>query len=171
MKFNLIKTDGDARACLLETNRGAIHTPAFMPVGTVGTVKAMSPDELKEIGAEIMLCNTYHLYLRPGHEIISSLGGIHKFMNWDRPILTDSGGFQVFSLNGIRKIDEDGVTFKSHIDGSMHRFTPEKSIAIQENLGADIIMAFDECAPPYERDYIELAMFRTHAWAERCLQS
>src|SRR4030042_1385180 len=112
MKFNLIKTDGNARACLLETNKGLIYTPVFMPVGTVGTVKAMSPDELKEIGAEIMLCNTYHLYPRPGHEIISSLGGIHKFMNWDRPILTDSGGFQVFSLSALRKIEEGAVQCK-----------------------------------------------------------
>ena len=117
----------------------------------------------------LVLANTYHLYLRPGDELVAEMGGLHEFMHWPHPILTDSGGFQVFSLAEIRKIDEDGVTFKSHIDGSMHRLTPEKSIEIQENLGADIIMAFDECAPPYEREYNERAMARTHAWAQRCL--
>jgi queuine tRNA-ribosyltransferase len=123
---------------------------------------------LHDLEARLILANTYHLYLRPGDELIAEMGGLHPFMNWPNPILTDSGGFQVFSLAESRKIDEDGVTFKSHIDGSTHRLTPEKSIAIQENLGADIIMAFDECAPPYERSYNERALSRTHSWAVRC---
>ena len=123
---------------------------------------------LMDLGASLVLSNTYHLYLRPGDELVAEMGGLHQFMQWDGPMLTDSGGFQVFSLSESRKVDDDGVTFKSHIDGSTHRFTPEKSIHIQENLGADIIMAFDECAPPYERHYIERAMQRTHAWAVRC---
>jgi queuine tRNA-ribosyltransferase len=126
---------------------------------------------LEELGASLVLANTYHLYLRPGDELVAEIGGLHDFMNWSRPILTDSGGFQVFSLAQTRKIDEDGVTFTSHIDGSTHRFTPEKSIAIQENLGADIIMAFDECAPPYDREYNARAVIRTHAWVERCLRA
>ena len=169
MKFNLIKTDGNARACLLETNRGLIHTPVFMAVGTVGTVKAMSPDELKEIGAEIILCNTYHLYLRPGHEIISSLGGIHKFMNWDRPILTDSGGFQVFSLSALRKIEEDGVHFKSHLDGSMHFIGPKEAMEIQSLLGSDIAMVLDDCTPyPSSHEYAKNSLYRTIKWAEQC---
>ncbi len=141
----------------------------FAPVGTQATVKAVTPAQLTEIGASLILANTYHLYLRPGDDVVAGLGGLHRFMSWSGPILTDSGGFQVFSLAANRKIDEDGVTFKSHIDGSTHRLTPEKSIAIQENLGADIIMAFDECAPPYDRDVIQAAMRRTHAWAERCV--
>ncbi len=144
-------------------------TPVFAPVGTQATVKAVTPAQLTEIGASLILANTYHLYLRPGDELVAELGGLHRFMNWSGPILTDSGGFQVFSLAANRKIDEDGVTFKSHIDGSSHRLTPEKAIAIQENLGADIIMAFDECALPYDRDVIQSAMRRTHAWAERCV--
>jgi queuine tRNA-ribosyltransferase len=140
-------------------------------VGTQATVKAVTPAQLHEVGASLVLANTYHLYLRPGDELVAQLGGLHSFMNWPAPMLTDSGGFQVFSLADTRKIDEDGVTFKSHIDGSTHRLTPEKSIAIQENLGADIIMAFDECAPPYDRAYNERALVRTHAWAERCLSA
>jgi queuine tRNA-ribosyltransferase len=139
-----------------------------MPVGTQATVKAMAPRDLEDLGATVILANTYHLYLRPGDERIARLGGLHAFMGWDGPILTDSGGFQVFSLAQRRKIDADGVTFRSHIDGSEHRFTPEKAIAIQENLGADIMVCFDECADPSDYDYIVGAMNRTHAWAERC---
>jgi queuine tRNA-ribosyltransferase len=169
MKFNIIKTDGDARAGLIETDRGKIHTPAFMPVGTLGTVKAMSPDELKGSGAEIILCNTYHLYLRPGHEIISSLGGIHKFMNWDRTILTDSGGFQVFSLSALRKIEENGVYFKSHLDGSMHFIGPKEAMEIQSLLGSDITMVLDDCTPyPSSYEYTLESLKRTTLWAKQC---
>jgi queuine tRNA-ribosyltransferase len=155
----------------LHTPHGEVLTPAFAPVGTQATVKAVTPAQLQELGASLVLANTYHLYLRPGDELVAELGGLHRLMNWPRPILTDSGGFQVFSLAASRKIDDDGVTFKSHIDGSTQRLTPEKSIAIQENLGADIIMAFDECAPPHDRDTNQRALQRTHAWAERCLQA
>ncbi|MBM4136766.1 MAG: tRNA guanosine(34) transglycosylase Tgt [Nitrospira sp.] len=169
MRFHIIKTDGNARACLTETPRGQINTPAFMPVGTVGTVKAMSPDELKEMGAEIILCNTYHLYLRPGHEIVSSLGGIHTFMNWDRVILTDSGGFQVFSLSALRKIEDKGVHFKSHLDGSMHFIGPEEAMEIQSLLGSDIAMVLDECTPyPSSYDYALESLKRTTLWAKQC---
>jgi queuine tRNA-ribosyltransferase len=167
--FELVGQQGSARAGVFHTPHGPIQTPIFAPVGTQATVKAVSPAQLEEIGANLILSNTYHLYLRPGADLVAEMGGLHKFMHWNRPILTDSGGFQVFSLAEMRKIDEDGVTFKSHIDGSTHRFTPEKSIEIQQKLGADIIMAFDECAPPYDRDYNERAMARTHAWAERSL--
>jgi queuine tRNA-ribosyltransferase len=153
----------------LFTPHGEIRTPVFAPVGTQATVKAMTPAELQEIGATLILANTYHLYLRPGDALISELGGLHQFMAWDGPILTDSGGFQVFSLAKNRVVDQDGVTFRSHIDGSLHRFTPERVIEFQGNLGADIIMAFDECAEPYDRAYNELALSRTHSWAERCL--
>ncbi len=158
-----------ARAGKIDTPHGYIETPVFMPVGTKATVKAMSPEELKEIGFNIILSNTYHLYLRPGHDIVKDAGGLHKFMNWQGAILTDSGGFQVFSLGDLGKITEDGVEFRSHIDGSKHFFTPEKSIEIQESLGADIIMAFDEC-PPYPSDYqyITDAVNRTTRWAKRC---
>jgi queuine tRNA-ribosyltransferase len=166
--FDLHATDGRARAGVFHTPHGALLTPVFAPVGTQATVKAVTPLQLEELGATLVLSNTYHLYLRPGEALVDEMGGLHEFMRWPRPILTDSGGFQVFSLAGSRKIDDDGVTFKSHIDGSLHRFTPEKSIAIQEKLGADIIMAFDECAPPYEREYNQRAMARTHAWAQRC---
>jgi queuine tRNA-ribosyltransferase len=169
--FDVHARDGCARAGVFHTPHGDISTPAFAPVGTQATVKAVTPAQLDEIGVGLILSNTYHLYLRPGDERIAKLGGLHRFMNWPKPILTDSGGFQVFSLTGIRDVDEDGVTFKSHIDGSMHRFTPEKSIMVQENLGADIIMAFDECALPNERVYSQQAMVRTHAWAERCLRA
>jgi queuine tRNA-ribosyltransferase len=167
-KFELIAQQGRARAGVFHTPHGAIPTPVFAPVGTQATIKAITPAQLQEISASLILANTFHLYLRPGDEIVAEMGGLHRFMSWSGPILTDSGGFQVFSLAENRKVDEDGVTFKSHIDGSTHRFTPEKAIAIQENLGADIVMAFDECAPPYDRPYNERAMARTHAWAERC---
>jgi len=140
-------------------------------VGTQATVKAVTPAQLQELGASLVLANTYHLYLRPGDDLIAEMGGLHQFMNWNQPILTDSGGYQVFSLNENRKVDDEGVTFKSHIDGSTHRLTPEKAIEIQENLGADIIMAFDECASPHDRSYNEQAVARTHAWAERCLKT
>ncbi len=169
MRFYLECLDGQSRGAIIETSRGIIQTPTFMPVGTNGTVKAMSSDELKEIGAEIILGNTYHLYLRPGHEIICQLGGLHKFINWDRPILTDSGGFQVYSLSPLRKIREDGVEFRSHIDGSLHFLTPEKAIEIQIMLGSDIAMAFDECTPyPAEYAYAVKSLELTTKWARRC---
>jgi queuine tRNA-ribosyltransferase len=169
MKFTLEHADGKARACLLETDRGIIHTPSFMPVGTIGTVKAMSPDELKEMGAEIILNNTYHLYLRPGHEIIKKLGGIHTFMNWDRPVLTDSGGFQVYSLSALRKIEDDGVHFKSHLDGSMHFLGPKEAMEIQQALGSDIAMVLDDCTPyPSTYEYAFNSLYRTIRWAEQC---
>jgi queuine tRNA-ribosyltransferase len=143
-----------------------------MPVGTQATVKTLSRDELLDLDAKIILSNTYHLYLRPGHELVAELGGLHGFMNWQRPILTDSGGFQVFSLGPLRKIDEEGVTFRSHLDGSMHRFTPERVMEIEQALGADIIMAFDECASyPSSHEYTQAAMERTHRWARRCLET
>jgi queuine tRNA-ribosyltransferase len=169
--FEVHAREGRARAGVFHTPHGDISTPVFAPVGTQATVKAVTPAQLHELGVNLILSNTYHLYLRPGDERVAALGGLHHFMNWQKPILTDSGGFQVFSLTGIRKVDNDGVTFKSHIDGSMHRFTPEKSMAVQENLGADIIMAFDECALPHDREYSQQAMVRTHAWAERCLRA
>lgn len=167
--FDLHARSGRARAGVFHTPHGDLLTPVFAPVGTAATVKALTPAHLTELGASLVLSNTYHLYLRPGDELVRELGGLHAFMHWPGPILTDSGGFQVFSLSNTRKIDNDGVTFKSHIDGSAHRFTPEKSIAIQENLGADIIMAFDECPPPLDRAYNRIALDRTHAWAARCL--
>lgn len=161
-----------ARTGVLTTPHGRLHTPAFMPVGTQATVKTLSPDELRELGAECILSNTYHLHLRPGSGLISRLGGLHGFMGWDRAILTDSGGFQVFSLAHLRKITEDGVYFRSHLDGSEHFFSPESVMRIEEELGADIVMAFDECAPyPSEREYVVQAMERTHRWAERCLEA
>ncbi len=169
--FQLTHTDGRARAGVLRTPHGEIHTPVFMPVGTQATVKAVPPRDLEAMEAQIILANTYHLYLRPGDELIARRGGLHRFMGWSRPILTDSGGFQVFSLSAMRKIDDDGVTFKSHLDGSFHRFTPEKAISIQENLGADIIMCLDECPPPTDREYNPIALARTHAWAVRCRQA
>lgn len=169
MNFSIKNTDGNARACVLETDRGIIHTPAFMPVGTMGTVKAMSPDELLEIGAEIILSNTYHLYLRPGHEIISAIGGIHKFMSWHKPILTDSGGFQVYSLSSLRKIEDKGVYFKSHIDGSMHFIGPYEAMTIQSYLGSDIAMVLDDCMPyPSSYDYAVDSIKRTINWAKEC---
>ena len=168
-QFKLEALQNRARAGIFYTPHGPLLTPAFAPVGTQATVKAVTPDQLEELGASLILSNTYHLYLRPGDEVVAQMGGLHRFMNWPRPMLTDSGGYQVFSLANTRKVDEDGVTFKSHIDGAAHRFTPEKSVKIQENLGADIIMAFDECAPPYDRQYNERAVIRTHAWAERSI--
>ncbi len=169
-EFKIDKTDpSGARNGRFHTPHGIIHTPVFAPVGTLATVKAMRPVDLRDLGASLVLSNTYHLYLRPGDDLIRDLGGLHQFMGWDSPILTDSGGFQVFSLSNSRKIDQDGVTFKSHLDGSFHRFTPEKSIAIQQNLGADIIMAFDECPPPNDRAYVEESLTRTHPWLERCV--
>ena len=166
--FTLTATAGRARAGVLHTPHGESLTPVFMPVGTQATVKAVSPRDLRDLGATVVLANTYHLYLRPGDERIARLGGLHKFMGWDSPILTDSGGYQVFSLAKRRTLDADGVTFRSHLDGSEHRFTPEKAIAIQENLGADIIVCFDECAEPYDYEYNVQALARTHVWAERC---
>jgi len=166
--FECHATDGQARAGVFHTPHGPIPTPIFAPVGTQATVKAVTPAQLEELGAHLVLSNTYHLFLRPGPDIVAEMGGLHRFMNWPHPILTDSGGFQVFSLTSMRKLDEDGVTFKSHIDGSMQRLTPEISVDVQQKLGADIIMCFDECASPYDRDYVERAMHRTHRWAERC---
>ncbi len=168
-----IDKNSGARRGVVHTPHGDIQTPIFMPVGTQATVKAMSPDELKEeVKAQIILANTYHLYLRPGHELVKEAGGLHAFMNWDRPILTDSGGFQVFSLSGLRKITEEGVTFHSHLDGSKHLFTPEKVMEIEEALGADIIMAFDECCPyPSTYEYTKKSMERTTRWAVRCKEA
>lgn len=158
-----------ARRGIVHTPHGDIQTPVFMPVGTQATVKSMTPEELKELGAQIILSNTYHLYLRPGENIVKEAGGLHKFMNWDRPILTDCGGFQVFSLSDLRTISEDGVEFRSHLDGSKHMFTPEKVMQIEENLGADIIMSFDECCPyPSTYEYTKNSMERTTRWAVRC---
>ena len=170
-EFEITARESRARAGVFQTPHGALQTPVFAPVGTQATVKTLTPEHLKELDASLVLSNTYHLYLRPGDELVASMGGLHEFMQWPRPMLTDSGGFQVFSLAKMRKIDDDGVTFKSHIDGSTHRFTPEKSIAIQENLGADIIMAFDECSDPNDHVYSKKAMERTHRWAERSLQA
>jgi queuine tRNA-ribosyltransferase len=169
--FRISARDGRARTAVLQSPHGEISTPVFMPVGTQAAVKALTPAQLEEAGASLVLANTYHLHLRPGDETIRDLGGLHAFMGWPRPLLTDSGGFQVFSMRSIREVDADGVTFKSHIDGSMHRLTPEKAVAIQENLGADIIMALDECAPPDDYAYNRAALQRTHAWAERCAQA
>ena len=180
-KFKIDKTEGEARSGSFKTPHGSIQTPVFMPVGTKGSVKTLSQNDLKALNAEIILSNTYHLYLRPGENLVKKMGGLHKWINWDRPILTDSGGFQVFSLAGEKshsnnkefktkvKIDENGVEFKSHLDGSKHYFTPEKAMQIQHDLGADIIMAFDECAPADSSEqYFKEAMTRTHNWLVRC---
>jgi len=173
MKFDLITKDpqSKARAGSLTTDHGVIETPIFMPVGTVGTVKGVHQRELKnDINPDIILGNTYHLYLRPGTEILEKAGGLHKFMNWDRPILTDSGGYQVYSLSANRKIKEEGVKFKSHIDGSYHFFSPESVMEIQRTIGADIIMAFDECTPyPCDYRYAKRSMHMTHRWLDRCI--
>jgi queuine tRNA-ribosyltransferase len=171
--YTLIRRDphSRARAGAFSTLHGEVPMPAFAPVGTQATVKTVSPDELQAAGATLILSNTYHLYLRPGVETIARLGGLHRFMGWPHPLLTDSGGFQVFSLQELRQVDEDGVTFRSHLDGSSHRFTPERVIAAQEKLGADMIMCFDECAPPLDRAYSERALARTHRWAERCQEA
>ncbi|MCQ2554755.1 MAG: tRNA guanosine(34) transglycosylase Tgt [Clostridia bacterium] len=169
--FELLKEDKrtKARRGILHTPHGDIQTPVFMPVGTQATVKAMRPEEVKETGAEIILSTTYHLYLRPGHDIVKEAGGLHKFMNWDRAILTDSGGFQVFSLGHLRKITEEGVRFRSHLDGSSHMLSPEKSMEIQNALGSDIMMAFDECIPyPADRRYTKDSLERTTRWLKRC---
>ena len=168
ISFSLNAQDGKARTGVISTPRGDIRTPAFMPVGTAATVKAMMPDSVRATGADILLGNTYHLMLRPTAESIDALGGLHKFMNWERPILTDSGGFQVMSLSGLRKLTEEGVTFKSHIDGSRHHLTPERSMEIQRLLGSDIVMCFDECpALPADRDRIEKSMRMSMRWAQR----
>ncbi|GJQ35113.1 MAG: queuine tRNA-ribosyltransferase [Anaerolineaceae bacterium] len=169
--YKITAKNDRARTGIFSTPHGELITPVFAPVGTQATVKTLTPGHLEEINASLVLSNTYHLYLRPGDELVRDMGGLHRFMQWHKPMLTDSGGFQVFSLSQTRKVDEEGVTFKSHIDGSIHRFTPEKSIAIQENLGADIIMAFDECSDPNDLDYIRQAMERTHRWAERSLEA
>ena len=173
MKFNLISTDSKskARAALLNSDHGSIETPIFMPVGTIGTVKGVHQRELKnDINPDIILGNTYHLYLRPQIEILEKAGGLHKFMNWDRNILTDSGGYQVYSLSANRKIKEEGVKFRSHIDGSYHVFTPENVMEIQRSIGADIIMAFDECTPyPCDYNYAKRSMHMTHRWLDRCV--
>ncbi|MDH4209547.1 MAG: tRNA guanosine(34) transglycosylase Tgt [Anaerolineae bacterium] len=164
--------DSWARTGVLGTPHGEIRTPVFAPVGTQATVKTMAPRELKELGVSLIVANTYHLYLRPGVEIVAEMGGLHSLMGWDGPILTDSGGFQVFSMEHLREVDEDGVTFRSHIDGSEHRLTPEKSIAVQEQLGADLVVALDVCPPyPSDREYNRVALDRTHLWAERCLKA
>ena len=171
IKFEVVKkhSHSSARLGILETPRGKIDTPCFMPVGTQATVKALTPENLEFIGAQIILGNTYHLYLRPGHELIQSLGGLHKFMNWTHPILTDSGGYQVFSMNKLTKVTEEGVNFKSHIDGSSHFISPEKAIEIQEALGADIIMAFDEPTPyPADITTTQKSLRLTTRWAKRC---
>jgi len=165
--YTLQTTTGAARAGVFQTPHGPLLTPVFAPVGTQASVKAVEPRELDELGVSLALANTYHLYIRPGDALVRDLGGIHRFMAWNGPMLTDSGGFQVFSLGELRKVDVDGVTFRSHLDGSTHRFTPEKSIQIQHNLGADIIMCFDECPPPLDRDIVRQATERTHAWARR----
>ncbi len=174
IRYELIKQDKKtgARVGRLHTPHGVIETPIFMPVGTQATVKSMSPEELKEMNAQIILSNTYHLFLRPGHDIVKEAGGLHQFMNWDRPILTDSGGFQVFSLSELRKITEEGVHFRNHLSGEKLFIGPEESIGIQNALGADIIMAFDECPPyPAERDYVKQSLERTTRWAERSLKA
>lgn len=174
VRYELIKTckQSGARLGRLHTPHGIVETPAFMPVGTQATVKTMSPEELKQMDAHIILSNTYHLFLRPGHDIVREAGGLHKFMNWDRPILTDSGGFQVFSLSKLRKITEEGVAFRNHLNGDKLFLSPEVAMEIQNALGSDIMMAFDEC-PPYPADfsYVDQSLERTTRWAERCLQA
>jgi queuine tRNA-ribosyltransferase len=170
-KFTITAKEARARTGVFTTPHGDLITPVFAPVGTQATVKTLTPAQVKELGATLVLSNTYHLYLRPGDDVVAGLGGLHRFMRWPYPMLTDSGGFQVFSLAQTRQIDDEGVTFKSHIDGSSHRFTPQRSIRIQENLGADIIMAFDECSDPNDHQYSKLAMERTHRWAEICLKA
>jgi len=169
VKFTLVHTDTSARAGILETGHGVIETPIFMPVGTQGTVKAVEQRELIELGAQIILGNTYHLYLRPGLEVMKAMGGLHSFMNWKRPILTDSGGYQVFSLTELRKITKDGVTFKSHLDGSAHFFTPQKVVEIQRTIGSDIMMVLDECPPyPCDEEYARESNKLTVKWAALC---
>ena len=174
VSFKVLKRDGGTRARRgrLTTPHGVVETPVFMPVGTAATVKAVKPGDVKETGAQIILANTYHLYLRPGHEVVKKAGGLHSFMGWEGPILTDSGGFQVFSLASLGKITDEGVEFASHIDGSKHLLTPEKSMEIQNALGSDIMMAFDECVPyPAERGYVEKSVGLTTRWLKRCKES
>lgn len=174
LQFDIVARDArsHARCGVLRLPHGDVETPVFMPVGTQGTVKAMTQEELEALNFRIILCNTYHLYLRPGHERVARAGGLHRFIAWERNILTDSGGFQVFSLQALRRVLEDGVEFRSHLDGSTHYFTPERAVQIQHALGADIIMAFDECAPnPCSYEQARAAMDRTHRWAVRCLQA
>lgn len=173
VEFNLIKSSstGNSRLGVINTSHGQIKTPIFMPVGTQGSVKSVPHQSLLDLNAEIILGNTFHLYLRPGHELIEKAGGLHEFIDWKLPMLTDSGGFQVYSLSGIRKITEEGVTFRSPIDGSKHFFSPERAIDIQKSIGADIIMAFDECTPyPCEYDYAKKSMHMTHRWLKRCIE-
>ena len=166
--FEVVATDGTARAGILHTPHGDIPTPVFAPVGTAGSVKAVPPRDLEDLDITLILANTYHLFLRPGDDLVRDLGGLHQFMGWGGPILTDSGGFQVFSLTEINKIDDEGVTFRSHIDGSMKRLDPARSMKIQQNLGADIIMAFDQCPIPNDREQVEAAVERTHSWLQQC---
>jgi queuine tRNA-ribosyltransferase len=171
VRFELLKTDERSRARRgrVYTPHGSVETPVFMPVGTAATIKSMKPEDVADMGVEIMLSNTYHLFLRPGHEIVEEAGGIHRFMNWDRAVLTDSGGFQVFSLASLRKITEEGVEFRSHIDGSPRMLSPEMSIEVQNSLGSDIIMAFDECPPyPADKEYVKRSLERTTRWLKRC---
>ncbi|MEZ4639154.1 MAG: tRNA guanosine(34) transglycosylase Tgt [Caldilineaceae bacterium] len=170
-RFELHQQDGDARLSTFHTPHGQIPMPAFAPVGTLANVKTLEPRDLTEVGATLVLANTYHLYLRPGHELVERMGGLHSFMGWGGPMLTDSGGYQVFSLAHRRKLDDDGVTFRSHIDGSMHRFTPERVMEIEQALGADIAMVLDECPDPLDRAYNESALERTHRWAVRCKEA
>ncbi len=170
-EFKVIATDGKARAGILHTPHGAIPTPVFAPVGTAATVKAVPPKDLEALDVSLILSNTYHLFLRPGDELIRHLGGLHEFMRWQGPILTDSGGFQIFSLAEINAIDDAGVTFRSHLDGSQKRLDPRRSMQIQQNLGADIIMAFDQCPPPKDRAEVERALERTHRWLVECRQA
>lgn len=173
-RFEIIKKDSSSQARLgrIETTHGSFQTPTFLPVGTQGTVKSLTPEDLVENGVEVLLCNTYHLYLRPGHEVIERLGGLHRFIHWEKPILTDSGGYQVFSLSSLRKISEEGVTFQSHLDGSLHFLTPEKALEIQRALGSDIAMVLDECIPyPSDYNYVKSSIGLTTRWAERSLKT
>ncbi len=169
--FEVVARDGKARAGILRTPHGDIPTPVFAPVGTAGTVKAVPPRDLRALDVHLILSNTYHLYLRPGDELVRDMGGLHHFMNWDGPILTDSGGFQVFSLSEINEIDDDGVTFRSHLDGSMKRLDPAISMGIQQNLGADIIMAFDQCPAPNDREEVSTAVERSQRWLRQCREA
>jgi queuine tRNA-ribosyltransferase len=174
VSIELLKKDEASRARRgrLHTPHGTVETPVFMPVGTQATIKTLNPEEVRELGARIILSNTYHLYLRPGHDLVAEAGGLHKFMNWNGTILTDSGGFQVFSLSGLRKITEEGVKFRSHIDGSEHFLSPEKAMEIQNALGSDIMMAFDECTPwPAEHKYVKDSLERTTRWLKRCKEA
>ncbi len=166
--FNIQARQGQARRATFQTAHGPIETPCFAPVGTQATVKTLEPRDLHQAGCDLILANAYHLYLRPGHRLIQSMGGLHQFMHWSGPILTDSGGFQVFSLSHRRKIHEDGVSFQSHLDGSWHKYTPALAMAIQESLGSDIAMVLDECAPPDDRKYLLASLERTHRWAAEC---